>query len=91
MQPQNLRPLATRLVLNFMLKLCYAVLIAVAACTVPAFAQDSAPAATTGPVQPFIIALAKEWFYRFQTGNVDRSQLDAVTSAELTRPVTYLP
>jgi hypothetical protein len=35
-------------------------------------------------VDPKIGAAAKEWFHRFQTGNIDRSQLDAEVNRELT-------
>jgi hypothetical protein len=35
-------------------------------------------------VSPKVLALAKEWFHRFQTGNIDRSQLDATSNLELT-------
>lgn len=35
-------------------------------------------------VKPAILALAEEWFHRFQTGNIDRSQLDAASNMELT-------
>jgi hypothetical protein len=41
-------------------------------------------ATTVAPVSPKIFALAKEWFHRFQTGNIDRSQLDAASNMELT-------
>lgn len=35
-------------------------------------------------VDPRIVAKAEEWFHRFQTGNIDRSQLDARVNAQLT-------
>jgi hypothetical protein len=35
-------------------------------------------------VDPRIVATAKEWFHRFQTGNIDRSQLDVSVNVELT-------
>jgi hypothetical protein len=31
------------------------------------------------------LALAKEWFHRFQTGDIDRSQLDQRINKELTQ------
>jgi len=34
-----------------------------------------------------IVAKAKEWFHRFQTGQIDRSQLDATANAELTSTI----
>ena len=37
-----------------------------------------------GTVSPKVLALAKEWFHRFQTGNIDRSQLNATSNLELT-------
>ena len=33
---------------------------------------------------PKILALAKEWFLRFQSGNIDRSKLDVRTNEQLT-------
>jgi hypothetical protein len=35
-------------------------------------------------VDPLIVTKAKEWFYRFQSGKLDRSQLNAEVNAELT-------
>jgi hypothetical protein len=35
-------------------------------------------------VDPKIVAKAKEWFHRFQTGQIDRSQLNSQTNAQLT-------
>jgi hypothetical protein len=34
-------------------------------------------------VDPSILALAKQWFRRFQSGNIDRSQLDEKINKEL--------
>ncbi len=31
-------------------------------------------------------AIAREWFYRFRDGNIDRSQLDVATNGELSEP-----
>jgi hypothetical protein len=63
------------------------------ALVVPPFSQAS-QAAVQSPspqvtsfsqsVDPRIVATAKEWFHRFQTGHIDRSQLDAKVNAELT-------
>ncbi|HEX4014110.1 MAG TPA: hypothetical protein VHX17_09520 [Candidatus Cybelea sp.] len=39
------------------------------------------------PATPVVLAKAKEWFYRFQNANIDRSQLNALTNAELTTDV----
>lgn len=50
-----------------------------------ALAQYAAAAA--GPetgVHAGILATAKAWFFRFQHGDIDRSQLDAQVSSELT-------
>ena len=41
-------------------------------------------AAAAPPVDPKIVALAKEWFHRFQTGDISRSQLDSAINLELT-------
>lgn len=41
---------------------------------------------TPTPAGTRIVAIAREWFFQFQTGNIDRSQLDAVTNQELTTP-----
>lgn len=40
--------------------------------------------AAPGSVNAAIEARALEWFYRFQSGNIDRSQLDARSNRELT-------
>jgi hypothetical protein len=39
---------------------------------------------SVGRVSPNVLALAKEWFHRFQTGNIDRAQLDAASNLGLT-------
>lgn len=36
------------------------------------------------PVDPKVTAKAKEWFYRFQTADVDRSQLNDAINSQLT-------
>lgn len=48
--------------------------------------QSPAPQATglTQGVNPTVVAKAKEWFHRFQTASIDRSQLNAQVNAELT-------
>jgi hypothetical protein len=49
-------------------------------------ASPSRPATPTAipSVDPRILARAKEWFHRFQTGEIDRSQLNAQVNKELT-------
>ena len=44
------------------------------------------PAAAASPptVDAKILAAAKEWFHRFQTGNIDRSQLNAEVNQQVT-------
>ena len=51
-----------------------------------AAAPAAAPAGTVSlPIaDSHITAKAKEWFHRFQTGEIDRSQLDAQVNAQLT-------
>ena len=45
----------------------------------------STPTAAAGiAVDPSILALAKEWFYRFQSGHIDRSQFERKLNDELT-------
>jgi hypothetical protein len=61
----------------------------VAASPAPAVSPSpaSTPAASPAPaptVAPEITARAKEWLHRFQTGNVDRTQLDAEMNTALT-------
>jgi hypothetical protein len=41
------------------------------------------------PVAPVIMAAAKEWFHRFQTGDIDRSQLDDEVNGELTSTMIH--
>ena len=41
-------------------------------------------ASPAGGVDPKVMTAAKEWFHRFQTGNIDRSQLNAECNGELT-------
>ena len=50
-----------------------------AAAVTPAWSDQGLPS-----VDARIAAKAKEWFYRFQTGTVDRGQLNALVNAELT-------
>jgi hypothetical protein len=47
-------------------------------------AQSSAPSSTAPQVDPKVTAIAKDWLYRIQTANVDRSQLTDQMSAALT-------
>ena len=47
-------------------------------------AQQPAPMALTEPSET-IVSQAKEWFHRFQAGDIDRSQLDARMNSELTQ------
>lgn len=63
------------------------------ALVVPSFSQPSqagvqspSPQVTSFShiVDPRIVATAKEWFHRFQTGQIDRSQLDTTVNGELT-------
>ncbi len=50
-----------------------------------ALAHPSPAAASARPaVPPHILATAKEWFFRFQSGEIDRGQLDDRVNAELT-------
>ncbi len=49
----------------------------------PVFSSSS-KAKSTQTVDPKITAKAKEWFFRFQTGNIDRSQFNAQTNMGLT-------
>lgn len=46
-------------------------------------AQRPTPYAGVTP-SPAVVARAKEWFHRFVTGNIDRSQLSARLNAEFT-------
>jgi len=54
---------------------------------VPSFASTGVTAKADPNVGEKVLALAKEWFHRFQTGNIDRSQLDAASNIELTAEV----
>jgi hypothetical protein len=47
---------------------------------------ESAPSAysSTRSVDPRVEALARQWFVRFQTGDIDRSQLDQRVNEQLT-------
>ncbi|MGA9419088.1 MAG: hypothetical protein WBV40_08045 [Candidatus Cybelea sp.] len=60
----------------------------VASLTQPCQAAVESPSpqvtALNQSVDPRITARAKEWFHRFQGGQIDRSQLDAKMNAELT-------
>ena len=58
----------------------------VALTSAPVVASPSvSPSPSPAPdVSRTILPIAKEWFFRFQTGNVDRSRLDAATNGELT-------
>lgn len=61
-----------------------AVLLAIASPLRSAAGGTFVEIADANAVDPAIVALAKEWFYRFQAGNIDRSRLDAASNAELT-------
>ncbi|MBV8459457.1 MAG: hypothetical protein JO009_01045 [Candidatus Eremiobacteraeota bacterium] len=49
-----------------------------------AICAQATGASENASVKPAIISKAKEWFFRFQHGNIDRSQLDDTTNKELT-------
>ena len=75
--------------MNLRLNRCWALLLATSLTySAAVIANDKCAAAATRPagatVDPKVLALAKEWFHRFQTGNIDRSQLDASSNMELT-------
>jgi hypothetical protein len=56
----------------------------------PAASPSSAASASPAPgptVDPAITAKAKEWLHRFQTGDIDRSQLQPAMSTALTADV----
>jgi hypothetical protein len=56
----------------------------------PAASPSSAASASPAPgptVAPTITAKAKEWLHRFQTGDIDRAQLEPSMSAALTADV----
>lgn len=48
-------------------------------------AGGTSPPTSTPDPHRVILALAKEWFHRFQTGNIDHSQLDQRINKELTQ------
>ncbi|HET9392664.1 MAG TPA: hypothetical protein VFO29_03935 [Candidatus Rubrimentiphilum sp.] len=64
-------------------------LILVALVTVGAMQSAPAPSNDTPTslpsADPKILMKAQEWFYRFQTGKIDRSQLDVRTNNGLTQ------
>jgi hypothetical protein len=66
----------------------FAVFLAAAISVLPsvsATASSHVSASTPRPsVDPIIMAAAKEWFWRFQMGNIDRSQLDDEINQDLT-------
>lgn len=49
-----------------------------------ASSPGSAATASYPRVDPRVVAKAKEWFHRFQTGDIDRSQLNLQVNEELT-------
>jgi hypothetical protein len=51
--------------------------------TETATASSTSPTSSATP-SPRIISKAKEWFHRFQDGNIDRTQLDERTNRTLT-------
>lgn len=62
----------------------FAALIFPAPITAAPVAQPSDGPVTLPIADSQITAKAKEWFHRFQTGEIDRSQLDAQVNAQLT-------
>jgi hypothetical protein len=65
-------------------------LAASAASPMPAASPTSSASAAPAPgptVDPAITAKAKEWLHRFQTGDIDRSQLEPSMSTALTDDV----
>jgi hypothetical protein len=50
-------------------------------------ASSSAPPAPGPTVDPAITAKAKEWLHRFQTGDIDRTQLEPAMSTAITADV----
>jgi hypothetical protein len=60
------------------------VLLAALSSQLPVRADEVASVPPAHPVSSAVLALAKEWFHRFQTGDIDRSQLDAQTDRALT-------
>jgi hypothetical protein len=62
---------------------------ALAGPTPPPSPAASAPAASASPapgptVDPAVTAKAKEWLHRFQTGDIDRTQLEPAMSTAIT-------
>lgn len=53
----------------------------------PAPAPSPSLSASPGSVDAAILLRAKEWLHRLQTGDIDRSQLDAKVNAALTADV----
>jgi hypothetical protein len=65
-------------------------LAATAASPMPAASASSSASASPAPgptVDPAITAKAKEWLHRFQTGDIDRAQLEPSMSTALTADV----
>jgi hypothetical protein len=79
----------SRLTRNAVLFLIATAMAAASADGVSLAAPQSPSPQATGfkTVDPQIVAKAKEWFARFQTGRLDRSQLDAQVNAELSDEV----
>lgn len=69
--------------IEFMKRLLVAIMLASVVCD-GAGASPASPAPPTAPVTRRIVARAREWFQRFQTGNIDRSQLNAAVNSQLT-------
>jgi len=63
----------------------FSISIAISA-TIPALAQTptASPAPAAAAEDPAITARAKDWLHRLQTGDIDRTQLDAKMNALLT-------
>jgi len=45
---------------------------------------DRSPPVPIPSADPHVLAIAKEWFFRFQRGDIDRSQLDMASNLQLT-------
>lgn len=45
------------------------------------------PLPSTSPIVAAVMLKAKEWFHRFESGDIDRTQLDALVETQLTDTV----
>lgn len=71
------------------MKICRLFVLAMSAVmlvSAPAYAQQG-EFQVGGSVSPKIVAMAQDWFYRVQTGRLDRSQLDVRCNGEITDEV----